>query len=183
MKEKSVKNMLKSEKSAAPAKPKKGQKDKKGDGDPLAAPALPKAKAKGHEKKDKKGKGGGKGKSREGRKELPCVYRFTKEGGCLKGKDCQYSHCHKHKASCATKARRKGVACPHLVTISRRRWSMLRMQGREVQLLRLPLQRRALNPGKWKQRLKPAAPWWFNFDLYPHRNARSRYHGLRMQKG
>ena len=25
-----------------------------------------------------------------------------------------------------------------------------------------------LNPGKWNQRLKPAAPWWFYFDPYPN---------------
>ena len=24
------------------------------------------------------------------------------------------------------------------------------------------------NPGKWNQRLKPAVPWWFYFDPYPH---------------
>ena len=23
------------------------------------------------------------------------------------------------------------------------------------------------NPGKWNQGLKPAVPWWFNFDPYP----------------
>ena len=23
------------------------------------------------------------------------------------------------------------------------------------------------NPGKWQQRLKPAFPWWLNFDPYP----------------
>ena len=25
------------------------------------------------------------------------------------------------------------------------------------------------NPGKWKSRLKPAVPWWFNFDPYPNK--------------
>ena len=24
------------------------------------------------------------------------------------------------------------------------------------------------NPGKWKQRLKPAVPWWLYFDPHPH---------------
>ena len=24
------------------------------------------------------------------------------------------------------------------------------------------------NPGKWKHGLKPAVPWWFNFDPYPY---------------
>ena len=55
-----------------------------------------KAKAKDH---DKKGKGEGKGKSMspEQKKEWPCVFHYTKEGGCLKGKDCPYSHNPKHK--------------------------------------------------------------------------------------
>ena len=57
---------------------------------------LPKPKAKDH---DKKGKGTGKWKSMspEQKKECPCVFHYTKEGGCLKGKDCPYSHNPKHK--------------------------------------------------------------------------------------
>ena len=30
------------------------------------------------------------------------------------------------------------------------------------------------NPGKWKHGLKPAVPWWFNFD--PHPAATIRHH-------
>ena len=35
--------------------------------------------------------------SPEAKKEWPCVFHYTKEGGCLKGKDCPYSHNPKHK--------------------------------------------------------------------------------------
>ena len=35
--------------------------------------------------------------SPEAKKEWPCVCHRTKEGGCLKGKDCPYSHNPKHK--------------------------------------------------------------------------------------
>ena len=100
MKEKSVKNLLSGNKNAAPAEKKKGKgkggsSGKEDDGN-AAAPVLPKAKAKDH---DKKGKGKGKGKSMspEAKKEWPCVFHYTKEGGCLKGKGCPYSHNPKHK--------------------------------------------------------------------------------------
>ena len=99
MKEKSVKNLLSGNKNAAPAeqngKGKGGNSGKEDDGN-AAAPVLPKAKAKDH---DKKGKGKGKGKSMspEQKKEWPCVFHYTKEGGCLKGKDCPYSHNPKHR--------------------------------------------------------------------------------------
>ena len=98
--EKSVKNLLSANKNAAPAEKQKakgkgGNSGKEDDGK-TAAPVLPKAKAKDH---DKKGKGKGKGKSMspEQKKEWPCVFHHTKEGGCLKGKDCPYSHILKHK--------------------------------------------------------------------------------------
>ena len=29
-------------------------------------------------------------------------------------------------------------------------------------------------PGKWKHGLKPAVPWWFHFDPYPHENGKGR---------
>ena len=61
-----------------------------------AAPVLPKAKAKEHGKKGK-GKGKGKSMSPEPKKEWPCVFHYTKEGACLKGKDCPYSHNPKRK--------------------------------------------------------------------------------------
>ena len=100
IKEKSVKNLLSGNKNAAPAEKKKGKgkggnSGKEDDGN-AAAPVLPKAKAKDH---DKKGKGQGKGKSMspEQKKERPCVFHYTKEGRCLKGKDCPYSHNPKHK--------------------------------------------------------------------------------------
>ena len=100
MKEQSVKNLLSGNKNAAPAEKKKakgtgGSSGKEDDGN-TAAPVLPKAKAKDH---DKKGKGKGKGKSMspEQKKECPCVFHYTKEGGCVKGKDCPYSHNPKHK--------------------------------------------------------------------------------------
>ena len=35
--------------------------------------------------------------SPEQKKEWPCVFHYTKEAGCLKGKDCPYSHNPKHK--------------------------------------------------------------------------------------
>ena len=100
VKEKSVKNLLSGNKNAAPAEKKKakgkgGNSGKEDDGN-TAALVLPKAKAKDH---DKKGKGKGKGKSMspEQKKEWLCVFHYTKEGGCLKGKDCPYSHNPKHK--------------------------------------------------------------------------------------
>ena len=100
VKEKSAKNLLSGNKSAAPAEKKKGKgkggsSGKEDDGN-AAAPVLPKAKAKDH---DKKGKGKGKGKSVSpgAKKDWPCVFHYTKKGGCLKGKDCPYSHKHKHK--------------------------------------------------------------------------------------
>ena len=67
-----------------------------------AAPVLPKAKAKDHDKKGK-GKGKGKGKRKrekhEPRTEEGMAARLPlhKKGGCLKGKDCPYSHNPKHK--------------------------------------------------------------------------------------
>ena len=100
MKEKSVKNLLSGNKNAAPAERKKakgkGRNSGKEDEGNTAAPVLPKAKAKDH---DKKGKGKGKGKSMslEQKKEWPCVFHYTKEAGCLKGKGCPYSHNPKHK--------------------------------------------------------------------------------------
>ena len=102
MKEKSVKNLLSGNKSAAPAEKKttkgKGGNSGKEDSGNTAAPVLPKAKAKDH---DKKGKGKGKGKSMspEQKKEWPYVFHHTKEGGCLKGKECPHSQNpnHKHK--------------------------------------------------------------------------------------
>ena len=48
MKKKSVKNVLKGEKNAAPAKAKSEPKGKTVDKEPPAAPVLPKAKAKDH---------------------------------------------------------------------------------------------------------------------------------------
>ena len=80
MKEKSVKNLLSSHKSAAPAEKKKGSREGGGSGKEAdhedgntAAPVLPKAKAKD---RDKKGNGKGKGKSvsPEAKKEWPCVF-------------------------------------------------------------------------------------------------------------
>ena len=95
MKEKSVKNLLCGNKNAAPAEKKKGKgkgggsgKEADHDDGNAAAPVLPKAKAKDHDKK---------GKSPEAKKEWPCVLHYTKEGGCLKGKDCPFSHNPKHK--------------------------------------------------------------------------------------
>ena len=103
MKEKSVENLLSSNKNAAPAEKKKGKGKGGGSGkeaDPedgnTAAPVLPKAKAKDHHKKGK-GKGKGKSMSPEAKKEWPCVFHHTKEGGCLNGKDCPYSHNPKRK--------------------------------------------------------------------------------------
>ena len=100
MKEKSVKNLLSGNKNAAPAEKKKakgkgGNSGKEDDGT-TAAPVLPNAKAKDHDKKGK-GKGVGKSMSPEQKKQWPCVFHYTKEGGCLKGKDCPYSHNPKHK--------------------------------------------------------------------------------------
>ena len=57
---------------------------------------LPKAKTKDHDKKSK-GKGKGKSMSPEQKKEWPFVFHYTKEGGCLKGKDGPYSQNPKHK--------------------------------------------------------------------------------------
>ena len=111
MKEKSVKNLLSGNKNAAPAEKKKakgkgGNSGKEDDGN-TAAQVLPKAKAKDH---DKKGKGKGKGKSMspEQKKEWPCVFHYTKEGGCLKRKDCPHSHNPKHKHKLNNKGKGKG---------------------------------------------------------------------------
>ena len=81
--------------SGKEAKGQGGNSGKEDDGN-TTAPVLPKAKAKDHDKKGK-GKGKGKGMSPEQKKEWPCVFHYTKEGGCLKGKDCPYSHHPKHK--------------------------------------------------------------------------------------
>ena len=91
---------LSGNKNAAPAEKKKakgkgGNSGKEEDGN-TASPVLPKAKAKDHEKKGK-GKGKGKSVGPEQKKEWPCVFHYTKEGGCLKGKDGPYSHNPKHK--------------------------------------------------------------------------------------
>ena len=81
MKEKSVKNLLSGNKNAAPAEPKRGKGDKKDESGNVAAPVLPKAKALDHENKGR-GKGKGKSMSPEAKKEWPCVFHHTKEGGC-----------------------------------------------------------------------------------------------------
>ena len=56
--------------------------------------------------------------SPEQKKEWPCVFHYTKEGGCLKGKDCQNTHNPKHKhkldndkARAKAAAKQQGLLC------------------------------------------------------------------------
>ena len=49
--------------------------------------------------------------SPEQKKEWPCVFHYTKEGGCLKGKECPYSHNPKHKHKDSFTEEGRGLLC------------------------------------------------------------------------
>ena len=107
MKEKSVKNLLRSNKNAAPAEPKRGKGDKKSESGTTAAPVLPKAKAKDHEKKGK-GKGKGKSMSSEAKKDGHVFSIIRKREDVLKARSVHIPN-PKHKRKLDTeKGKGKG---------------------------------------------------------------------------